>query len=393
MTNLWSSNTPWNFWLCQPDLPIELWQETVQRASPCLGLTTQPQDMEDLLTMVLGEGQFGEDHWCLSPSRKLYYTVKPVLPRAVISLLKKANRRIVQGQSLLGWPEEPRYACFLWEVMRQAARLSGRKTIEHRSLWPASQRFALVLTHDVEAARGQAYIRQVADLEESLGFRSSFNFVPEGYKVDFGLIEELRQRGFEIGVHGLKHSAWLYRSQAVFTQQASKINAYMEALGAVGFRSPLTCRNPLWMQELNIEYDSSFFDTDPYEPIPGGTMSLWPFSLGRFVELPYTLVQDCTLALVLGQETPRLWLEKVEFIEQYHGMALLNSHPDYLRSPAILKIYEDFLRAMKGKQNYWHALPHDVARWWRKRLQPDLYPDLPPVGLEQIDPDEKQIVS
>ena len=31
------------------------------------------------------------------------------------------------------------------------------------------------------------------------------------------------------------------------------------------------------MQALEIEYDLSFFDTDPCEPIPGGTMSIWPF--------------------------------------------------------------------------------------------------------------------
>ena len=68
----------------------------------------------------------------------------------------------------------------------------------------------------------------------------------------------------------------------------------------------------------------------PYEPIPGGTMSLWPFFIGHFVELPYTLVQDYTLTSVLGETTPKIWLEKIDFIEKYHGMALSNSHPDYL---------------------------------------------------------------
>ena len=78
-------------------------------------------------------------------------------------------------------------------------------------------------------------------------------------------------------------------------------------------------RNPEWMQALEIEYDLSFFDADPYEPMPGGTMSIWPFILGRFVELPYTLIQDHTLTAVLGETTPRLWLEKVDFIERYRG--------------------------------------------------------------------------
>jgi hypothetical protein len=101
--------------------------------------------------------------------------------------------------------------------------------------------------------------------------------------------------------------------------------------------------------------------------MPGGTMSIWPFILGRFVELPYTLAQDCTLTVVLGETTPRLWLQKVDFIERYCGMVLVNTHPDYLSDPLTWKIYSDFLQAMRRRGGYWHALPRDVARWWRAR--------------------------
>jgi hypothetical protein len=207
----------------------------------------------------------------------------------------------------------------------------------------------------------------VADLEESSGFRSSFNFVPERYPLDLVLIEDLRGRGFEIGVHGLRHDGKLFSSRSEFMRRAERINGYLQELDAVGFRSPLTMRNPEWMQALQIEYDLSFFDTDPYEPMPGGTMSIWPFILGRFVELPYTLAQDCTLTVVLGETTPRLWLQKVDFIERYCGMVLVNTHPDYLSDPLTWKIYSDFLQAMRRRGGYWHALPRDVARWWRAR--------------------------
>lgn len=96
-------------------------------------------------------------------------------------------------------------------------------------------------------------------------------------------------------------------------------------------------------------------------------MSLWPFQLGRFLELPYTLVQDYTLTDVLGETTPRIWLDKVEFIADHSGMALLNTHPDYLRSPVTWRVYEEFLGAMQARTGYWHALPREVARWWRAR--------------------------
>jgi hypothetical protein len=121
------------------------------------------------------------------------------------------------------------------------------------------------------------------------------------------------------------------------------------------------------MQSLDIEYDLSFFDTDPFEPIPGGTMSIWPIQIGHFIELPQTLLQDNTLVNLLGEDSPRLWLEKVNFIRQYHGMALLNTHPDYLKSRSVWNVYASFLEEMRAQESCWRALPRDAARWWRFR--------------------------
>ena len=81
-------------------------------------------------------------------------------------------------------------------------------------------------------------MRAVADLEESLGFRSSFNFVPEGYPIDMGLVDELHQRGFEIGIHGLKHDNQSFNSHKEFLRCAEKINHYLTEFEAVGFRAP-----------------------------------------------------------------------------------------------------------------------------------------------------------
>ena len=98
-------------------------------------------------------------------------------------------------------------------------------------------------------------------------------------------------------------------------------------------------------------------------------MSIWPFFMGHFIELPYTLVQDHTVLVVLKEKTPRLWFEKVAFIEKYKGMALVIVHPDYMVKEEYFKVYEEFLKEMSKKNNYWHALPGEVARWWRERAQ------------------------
>ena len=270
--------------------------------------------------------------------------------------------------------------------------ITGKYSQKFRYFWPESKQFTFVLTHDVETEEGQKYVGEVADLEESLGFRSSFNFVPECYKLDPILMKELGDRGFEIGVHGLKHDGKLFGSKTGFMNRAGRINHYLDEFKAVGFRSPLTHRQPEWMQVLEIEYDLSFFDVDPFEPMPGGVMSIWPFMIGRFVELPYTLMQDCTLGQVLGETTPRLWLDKLDFIAQYRGMALMITHPDYLQETRIRKIYIDFLHGMKDRGGYWHALPREVARWWRRRADTPIGQESEEMTLGEIALEENRIV-
>lgn len=366
-TNLWSQNNPQSFWQCADVFSDDLWKQAIECSFPTLGLNQSNLDIASVLELVLGEGQFGPNHWTLSRIKRLYYLVKPLLPRPFTRLLRQLLNKRLKQDSGLSWPIEERYVHFQFDILKKLLELSGRSSVRVRPLWPQGKKYTFVLTHDVESATGQEFVRRIADLEEKLGFRSSFNFVPERYHVDKTLVNELQQRGFEVGIHGLKHDGKLFNSYREFMNRAKRINNYLQEFGAVGFRSPLTHRNPEWMQALDIEYDLSFFDTDPFEPIPGGTMSIWPFFLGHFVELPYTLVQDYTLTSVLGETTPRLWLEKVDFIEKYYGMALINSHPDYLREPVNLKIYSDFLLAMKQQMGFWHALPCDVARWWRDR--------------------------
>lgn len=366
LPNLWSANRPDQFWLCHPACESSLWDAAVEASLSHLGPLV-PANVDDLLHLTLGEGQFSPDHWTLSRARRLYYSIKPLLPRTFTRLLRRLLQPRHARDFELGWPIEARYPRFLFDALKNLLLLSGRQSIEIASLWPDEASFALVLTHDIESNQGQRFVRRVMDLEESLGFRSSFNFIPEKYRVDVDLVNEISQRGFEVGVHGLKHDGKLFNSRELFMRRAERINHYLQTMNAVGFRAPLTHRHPEWMQALEMEYDLSFFDTDPFEPIPGGTMSLWPFFIGHFVELPYTLVQDYTLTAVLGESTPRLWLEKVDFIAEYHGMALLNSHPDYLCEPSNFNIYAEFLFAMKQRGWFWHALPCDVAAWWRGR--------------------------
>jgi peptidoglycan/xylan/chitin deacetylase (PgdA/CDA1 family) len=366
---LYATNTPLNVWRFLSDLQPADRSAAILAAATRLpeGVRRAANDIETLLYLTLGEGQFGRGHWELGPATRLYYLLKPALPRWSTRILRRARGRPTPSAGTLGWPIEARYAEFQWEVARALLRRTGKRALPFIHFWPHGHRYAFVLTHDVETTTGQDQVAALAEIDASYGFRSSFNFVPQRYAVDRNLLAQLRARGFEVGVHGLKHDGRLFSSFREFMRRAQSINRALSEFGAVGFRAPLTHRNPEWMQALEIDYDLSFFDTDPFEPIPGGTMSIWPFHIGRFVELPYTLVQDYTLTEVLRETTPRIWLEKADFIRSHAGMVLVNTHPDYLENPVTRQVYTEFLAAMRRRADYWQALPHEVASWWRAR--------------------------
>ena len=147
---------------------------------------------------------------------------------------------------------------------------------------------------------------------------------------------ELVRHGFEIGVHGLTHAGQLYASGDMFNGKADRIKHYLKEWDAVGFRTPSMYHNLDWYHDLGLEYDMSTFDTDPFEPQPDGVGTIFPFWVSRdsgnggYVELPYTLPQDFTLFILMGEKNTGIWKSKLDWIVKHGGMALLLAHPDYM---------------------------------------------------------------
>ena len=303
----------------------------------------------------------------------IYYLVKPFLPWKLRITLRRWHAAWLRRRAGNTWP----------------IRTTTAQPPEKWPGWPLGHGFAVVLTHDVEGPEGLARVRRLAELEMSLGFRSSFNFIPEG---DYVVPEELREwlwtNGFEVGVHDLHHDGSLYRGRSSFRRQATKINHYLQTWGAHGFRSGFMLNNLEWLQDLDIQYDASTFDNDPFEPQPVGAGTIFPFWVTRnaarnsaendlkppgYVELPYTLPQDSTLFLLLREASPELWLRKLNWVADNGGMALVNVHPDYLHFPEEpanprtypVEHYQQLLsEVLKRGSNAWRALPTEVATWY-----------------------------
>ena len=296
-----------------------------------------------------------------------YYLVKPLLPRSVqIALRRRLARRRAQ-RDFPRWPAEDLLVRHQEEAFRGAIRANGGESVPFVNFWPGGHRFAFVLTHDVEGPDGIANIERVRKVERKHGVVSSWNFVAEDYPIPNGLFEKLRADRCEIGLHGIHHNRKLWRNEQTFERTLPKIRQYLAEWQAVGWRSPVTYRNADWMPRLGVLYDSSFPDTDPFEPQAGGCCSIFPFFLDELVELPITLVQDHTMWELLQQPGIDLWREKAEWISDHHGLVNLDTHPDYLIEQGRLDLYDQFLASLTKLEGGWHALPREVASWWKDR--------------------------
>jgi hypothetical protein len=304
---------------------------------------------------------------------RAYYNLKPALPRALQIGLRRRLARMQARRSFPRWPAETAlHDLYAW-LFARLAEVAG-EDVPWIAPWPGPYRWALVLTHDVEQQVGCDNVGLLRAVEERHGFRSAWNFVPRRYVTPDETVADLTAHGFEVGVHGLYHDGRDLASRKVLEERLPAMRAAAERWGATGFRSPATHRSWELMPLLGFEHDSSYFDTDPFEPQAGGSCTWWPFPVGDMVELPITLLMDHTLFVILRNDE-RVWLDKASFLRQRGGMALVITHPDYFLEQQQLDVYDRFLAAYADDETVWRALPRDVAAWWRRRAASSIVRD------------------
>jgi len=300
---------------------------------------------------------------------EIFSLLRPFIPRRIQILIR---RRLVHHNL-------SRYR-HIWPIDQDSA-----KPPDGWSGWPEGKKFALVLTHDVETEKGLEKCHRLIGLEKRLGFKSSFNFVVREYYFSPELHNYIQENGFEVGIHGINHKENPFKSRITFKKHAQQINQYLKNWKCVGFRCPSMFHNHDYIHDLNVEYDSSTFDTDPFEPQPDGIRSIFPAWIQNisnnkgYVELPYTMPQDFLLFVLMKEKNIDIWKRKLDWIVEHGGMALLIAHPDYMNFdnnnlmydeyPA--RYYEELLRYIKDKykDHYWHVLPRDMAQWWKEKVK------------------------
>ncbi len=283
---------------------------------------------------------------------RTFYRVKPLIPRrAQIAARRRRAVRIWRGlghdpcrqipSSPLGYP------------------------------WPHGARACALLTHDVELASGQRQVELLTEIEEAVGVRSCWNFVVRRYPVDVSLIERLRERGHEIGVHGVYHDGRLFDSEVGFRERLAVMEEAAARWGATGFRSPSLLYDLALLSTVSFGWDSSMPAWDPFQPKAGDCHRYMPFPINpQSVELPVTMWQDFTLFEELQLTDIAVWRAQAEAIYSAGGLINVIVHPDYMMTRERRALYRDLLEHLRGKEALWFATPSEVASWhWQSARQ------------------------
>ena len=335
---------------------------------------------------------------------------------------------ILERRSLLTEPIVNQYIKLLMELIIEVLRRE-RLPLLQKWYWPCGREFALCLTHDIDVVKkwslgkikDECYnlwrlkgnpgtqgrvsrfartvrsiakhencywnFRSIMDMEEEHGFRSSFYFstqkdVPHGLEYDIedkrliGVMKELSERGWEVGLHGSFDS---FNDIGRLGREKEKLEGLIgeEVTGIrqhyLLFKVPLT-----WtvQQAAGFSYDCTFGYADcegfrtgiafpfyPYDPIEHRKLDILEISL---------TVMDGTLGDYRGlsaQEADKVLLDIFRKIKKTNGLGCLlwhNKYFDDMDFPGYGGVFKHLLQ-WSNDQNAFGGSGEQINRWWRGR--------------------------
>ena len=322
-----------------------------------------------LENLMPGRERFVTQEWI----RKAYYFVRTLLPVSVRQHLQRVYFSDWRSRPFPTWPVDFTVDTLHEELLRLSMRAVGVQRVPFIWFWPEGAPNCLIMTHDVETRAGRDFTPQLMDLDESYGIKASFQVIPENrYEVRDEYVREIRKRGFEFNIHDLNHDGNLYQKREEFLRRAKKINEYRRRYDARGFRAGAMYRMLDWYDAYEFSYDMSLTNVAHLEPKRGGCCTVFPFFVGRILELPLTTSQDYSVFHILSDYSIGLWKKQLDLIRQKNGLISFIAHPDYLINHRARNVYETLLRYLRQKidrEKIWMALPGEVDHWWRARRQ------------------------
>lgn len=228
--------------------------------------------------------------------RRTYYFFRPLLPVSIRKHLQRLFHRDWNELSFPAWPVDTTVETILEESFLLSMKARGVERIPFIWFWPEGTPSCVMVTHDVETKAGVHFVERLMDIDDAFGIKASFQVVPQKqYAVSQNLLNMIHERGFEVNVQDLTHDGDLFRDREEFLLKAQSINRYVREYGAQGFRSGRMYRNVDWFDALDVSYDMSVPNVAHLEAQRGGCCTIFPYFIGRILELPLTTIQDYCL--------------------------------------------------------------------------------------------------
>ena len=234
----------------------------------------------------------------------------------------------------------------------------------------------VVLTHDLDSAEGLTNLtRWFLAEEEAVGARSVSYVVPRKWPVDYSQLDEVKQRGHELGIHGYDHSNRTPYVEA--RQRAQRLNAAMDLIERyeiIGYRSPSLLRTRELLHDLGryYRYDSSIPAAGGMFPVPNnGCASARPFEVEGIIEIPITMPRDGSL-LFLGYHPDKIldmWISCAEHIARSGGIVMLLTHCEarFSGNKTMLSVYRRFLEHVASSSKYeWNTPSHVLTKFFHR---------------------------
>lgn len=360
-----------------PDGDLPSIDSLISRSSDSVTLPFNPTEVIDNLRLEkyvrAANAQISYIADSQSLSRRVYYALRPLFPVYVRRILQRIALQDWSKISFPSWPIDTTVEDLVDWLWRLALETTGATELPFIWYWPHGSRACAIMTHDVETGAGQDFCCRMLELEKEYEIKSAFELVPEvRYEVSENVLNAIRKAGSEVCVHGLNHDGRLFSSKEIFDSRVGPINAYAKKWGAKGFRSPVMYRNLNWYGAWEFSYDMSVPNVAHLDPQRGGCCTIFPYFVGKILELPLTTIQDYPLFNVIRSDALEMWTKQTQAIVARHGLASFIIHPDYIVEPKRQGLYRQLLKMLRSygdTKNVWLALPGEVDAWWRERSQ------------------------
>src|SRR5580704_5169206 len=111
--------------------------------------------------------------------RDVYYLARPFMSVGFRRVLQRIQLKGKTSTPFPRWPVDRTVDRLFERVMTLAIQANLNKPVPFIWFWPDGAPSAVILTHDVETDIGRDFCSTLMDIDDSFGFKSSFQVIPE----------------------------------------------------------------------------------------------------------------------------------------------------------------------------------------------------------------------